>query len=91
MSSQVLHEADPHFGGLGMFSCTRCGAFGEATPTHCPGRQMDAECKNAVEAGRLDFRDGVWVSEASSHTQKRPFPVWVRCPKCRQMIDRGQL
>jgi putative hydrolases of HD superfamily len=60
----------------GLFACGRCDSFEGATTTHCPGRRMTADQRDAVYAGTLDFRrkadgSGWWVGVGSPHTPNK--------------------
>jgi len=67
----------------GLFGCSVCGALEGATPTHCPKERMTADQVDAVYAGRLNFRGGVWVEEVSESS-----PAWTSTPAFRAEIDR---
>lgn len=46
----------------GLASCTVCKGGEASLPTHCPGVKMTAEQQDDVQAGRLDFAGGEWIS-----------------------------
>lgn len=49
----------------GLDGCSVCGGLEGAMPSNCPGVKMTAEQIDEVYAGRLDFRDGLWVAATS--------------------------
>jgi hypothetical protein len=54
-----------HFCEGGLILCTVCnGAEGEL-PADCPGRPMTREEMLAVQAGKLDFHNGVWEKKGA--------------------------
>lgn len=65
------HDHGCMFCDGGLFACPNCGSFEGATTTFCPGEKMTAEQRDAVYAGRLDFRpaEGGWVEK---HSQQAP-------------------
>lgn len=52
----------------GLFACVNCDSFEGATTTECPNVKMTAKQREEVYAGNLDFKNGQWVNEASSHS-----------------------
>lgn len=47
----------------GLFMCAVCGCAEGATTTHCPGIQVPGATLDAIYAGRINFRDGMWRHE----------------------------
>lgn len=65
--NHVLHSCDQPGcfvcdGGLGL--CDVCGGAESAIPTECPGTRMTTAQSDAVAAGTLDFRAGLWVDSS---------------------------
>lgn len=60
----------------GLLLCTRCGGLEGSLPSQCPGQRMARSTEEAVYAGYLEFRDGVWINApsggASNHYDGRP-------------------
>lgn len=48
--------------------CRRCGLFEGALTTDCPGEDVYRTHADAVYAGGLDYRQGVWLLEDSPHS-----------------------
>lgn len=55
----------------GLFACERCGGFGWAITTHCPGTAITEDQLHTIYRGVLDYRDGQWTSEGSPHSPSR--------------------
>ena len=49
-----------HFCDGGLFWCSVCHGAEASLPTDCPGRKMTGPEQDAVQAGKLDFKTGVW-------------------------------
>lgn len=56
----------------GLMHCTVCSGAEGSLPTHCPGRKMTEEEKDAVFQGESNFKNGNWLNE---HDE-------VYCHKC---------
>jgi hypothetical protein len=52
-------------GGLSI--CALCGLYEGSLTTDCPGVECYGSHADAVYAGHIDYRDGVWVMAASPH------------------------
>lgn len=52
----------------GLFACSVCGALEGATPTECPGTQMDTDTVDLVYAGDMDFVQGAWRPQPSPYS-----------------------
>lgn len=49
----------------GLYGCSVCGGLEGSMPSTCPGTTMTTTQLDEVYAGRLDFRDGLWVTACS--------------------------
>lgn len=48
--------------------CDACGQYEGGLTTHCPGAKgMTPEQSEAIYAGKLNYRGGIWVTECSEH------------------------
>lgn len=52
----------------GLFICTLCYLLEGSLTTECPKAFQTPETAHEVHAGRLDFRDGSWVTGISPHS-----------------------
>lgn len=55
----------------GLCTCEVCGGSEGELPKECPGVAMTEEQRDAVMAGHIDFRGGVWTS-LHHHTGGQP-------------------
>jgi hypothetical protein len=46
-----------------LFLCTVCGGAEASLPTECPGRKMTSMEEDAVQAGKIDFKNGEWTTK----------------------------
>ena len=52
----------------GLARCTVCWSLEGALTTHCPGVSLSMEMIDIVYAGQMDFRNGIWIVDASPHS-----------------------
>jgi hypothetical protein len=50
--------------GCTLGSCVACGQSEGGLATECPGAAVTTEQADAIYAGKVDFRGGVWVDLA---------------------------
>ena len=55
------HEDDCKICLGDLASCDTCGGAEAALPTDCPGKRMDGDTLDAVQAGDIDYKDGKWL------------------------------
>ena len=53
-------------GGLAL--CDVCRSLEGALTSECAGRYLSQDEENAVYAGILDYRDGMWIEASSPHS-----------------------
>ena len=53
-------------GGLAL--CAMCGVLEGALTSECSGQRLTSEQEEAVYAGTLDYRQGVWMNASSMHS-----------------------
>lgn len=64
-----------------LFVCKHCGLFEGAMTTDCPGVCAMDKADEIYKTGKLDFREGKWVTEPNPHNQMRlKYPS--NCPTC---------
>ena len=68
-------------GGLAL--CTVCGGLEGALTSECSGQRLTGEEGEAVYAGTLDYRQGVWMNASSIHS-----PVHYRAVQ--RQVDRDR-
>ena len=61
-SGHTMKEADNE-----LEYCTRCCGYEGGLPSHCPGVVMDGPVAEAVYQGRIDFRNGKWCNQPTTH------------------------
>ena len=54
----------------GLIACKVCKGAEASLPTHCPGYVMSREQEEGIQAGWLDFRDGLWVDQTAPGEQE---------------------
>lgn len=55
----------------GLYGCNVCGGLEGAMPSRCPGASMTQTQIDEVYAGRLDYRDDLWVNACSPDSPAR--------------------
>lgn len=43
-----------------LFTCSVCGCSEGELPSDCPGYRVEAETRENIYTGKLDYKDGTW-------------------------------